>query len=591
MQAIYSVGLLKKKECTMKRGTLLVFLFLMTFILVFGSTGRAFAARWPETVRIGIYYGNDTVANVSFSTKAGLEVGVFSNDTFQTLLSIPGGSSVIIRKDAYFIKSSSGVTSAYDPSEGKPFEGETLGPYHIQIGDSVADFDAARETADALLALGVVAYPAYEKGWYVWTGFFAEYEMASQELISLANKLGTSNLKVVPVSSARLVVQSSRAEPLLIFSDGSDGKSRLRVRPIKANNPCVLSVNGRQYRGEFEIRRYLDSDLTVINIVNIEEYLYGVVPQEIEASAPMEAIKAQAVAARTYTYRNLGKYSKWGFDLVDTASDQVYNGYDGEKQATNAAVDQTRGKKILYEGSPISVHYFSSSGGMTEDSANVWGTSLPYLKSVPDPYESGTSYNYTWTKTFTAQELKQILFLSDVDIGDILSVSIEEVSEAGRPIKLKFTGTKGSITYYRQDGRTVLGLPSNNYTISSPGSTPAPASGTSGTSGTVYAVTADGSKRGVDLENSVAVTSSGTRTLSDSGTLSAISSGGISTLSSGSRVSSGSTATVTGNVYVFTGKGWGHGVGMSQEGAKGFALQGYTYEQILKHYFTGVTIE
>ncbi|HOL85342.1 MAG TPA: SpoIID/LytB domain-containing protein, partial [Thermoclostridium caenicola] len=336
---------------------------------------------------------------------------------------------------------------------------------------------------------------------------------------------------------------------------------------------------------------YLDSDLTVINIVNIEEYLYGVVPQEIEASAPMEAIKAQAVAARTYTYRNLGKYSKWGFDLVDTASDQVYNGYDGEKQATNAAVDQTRGKKILYEGSPISVHYFSSSGGMTEDSANVWGTSLPYLKSVPDPYESGTSYNYTWTKTFTAQELKQILFLSDVDIGDILSVSIEEVSEAGRPIKLKFTGTKGSITYYRQDGRAVLGLPSNNYTISSPGSTPAPASGTSGTSGTVYAVTADGSKRGVDLENSVAVTSSGTRTLSDSGTLSAISSGGISTLSSGSRVSSGSTATVTGNVYVFTGKGWGHGVGMSQEGAKGFALQGYTYEQILKHYFTGVTIE
>lgn len=576
----------------MKRGTFLVFMVLVAFSLALGSGSRALAAEWPDTVRIGIYYGNDTVANVSFNSKAGLEIGSFSNGIFQPLLSIPGGSSVIIRKDAHFIKSSSGVTSVYDPSEGKPFEGETFGPYHIQIGDSLKDYSEARKLADTLSESGIVAYPAFENGWYVWTGFYTEYEEASQELVGLANNLGSSNLKVLPTSKTRLVVQSGRGEPLLIFSDASDGKSRLQVRPFKTNSPCVLSVNGRQYRGEFEIRRYLDSDLTVINIVNIEEYLYGVVPQEIEASAPMEAIKAQAVAARTYAYRNLGKYAKWGFDLVDTASDQVYAGYDGEKQTTNMAVDQTRGKKILYEGSPISVHYFSSSGGMTEDSVNVWGTSLPYLKSVPDPYESGTSYNYTWTKTFTAQELKQILFLSDVDIGDILSVSIEEVSEAGRPIKLKFTGTKGQITYYRQDGRTVLGLPSNYYTISTPGSTPMPTTGgSSGSSGTIYAVTADGSKRGVDLENSVAVTASGIRSISDSDTLSAVSSSGIASIASGSTVSRGSTATVTGNVYVFTGKGWGHGVGMSQEGAKGFALQGYTYEQILKHYFTGVTIE
>jgi len=569
----------------MKRGTFLIILVLMALSLAFGGGSRALAADWPDTVRIGIYYGNDTVANVSFSSKAGLEVGIFSDNTFQTLLSIPGGSSIIIRKDAHFIKSSSGVTSVYDPSEGKPFEGETLGPYHIQIGDNLKDYSSAKKMADTLSESGIVAYPAFEKGWYVWTGFYAEYEAASHEMVGLANKLGTSELKVLPTSNTRLVVQSGRGEPLLIFSDASDGKSRLQVRPLKINNPCVLSVNGRQYRGEFEIRRYLDSDLTVINIVNIEEYLYGVVPQEIEATAPLEAIKAQAVAARTYAYKNLGKYAKWGFDLVDTTSDQVYAGYDVEKQTTNKAVDETRGKKILYEGSPISVFYFSSSGGMTEDIVNVWGTSLPYLKSVPDPYESGTSYNYTWTKTFTAQELKQILFLSDVDIGDILSVSIEEVSEAGRPIKLKFTGTKGQITYYRQDGRTVLGLPSNYYTISTPGGTPVT---TSPSSRTIYALSADGSKKSVQLSGSMVVTASGTENLGESGKLSAVSSSGVSSLSSGSTSVS---TTVKGDVYVFTGKGWGHGVGMSQEGAKGFALQGYTYEQILKHYFTGVTIE
>lgn len=573
-----SIGVLKKKGCSMKRGSLVLSTVLLAFCLVFMNGGSfANAASWPDTVKVGIYSGSEAVASVSFNSKSGLEVGAFSSNAFQPLLTMPGGTSVIIRKDAYFIKSSSGVTSAYNPAEGKPFEGETLGPYHIQIGDPVQDFEAARGMAEVLLGNGVIAYPAFENGWYVWTGFYADPETASQELVNLADRLGSANLKIITPSNARLVVQSSRADPLMIFTDG---QSKLRVRPLAANNPYVLSVNGSQYRGEFEIRRYLDSDLTVINILNIEEYLYGVVPQELEHTAPLEALKAQAVAARTYTYKNMGKYAKWGFDVVDTVSDQVYTGYDGEKAATNTAVDQTKGKKALYNGSLASLYYFSSSGGMTEDSANVWGTAVPYLKSVPDPYESGKSYNYSWTKTFTAEELKQILFLSDVDIGNILSVSIEEVSAAGRPIKLKFTGTKGNITYYRQDGRSILGLPSNYYTINSNlGSSPAE---------TVYATGSGGGVTSVDLKGSTVVTSSGTQVLSGSGSFSAVSSSGVSILSG---TSTSTTITAKDGVYVFTGKGWGHGVGMSQEGAKGFALQGYTYDQILKHYFTGITIE
>ncbi len=558
----------------MKRRSLMFLIVLMAVFLVLGGN-NALASSWPETVRIGLYYGGSSVASVSFSSKSGLEVGSFSSNSFDTILTMQGGSSVIIRKDAFFIKSPSGITSAYDPSEGKPFEGETLGPYHIQIGDSIRDYDEARDMADALLSNGIIAYPAFENGWYVWTGFYADSETASQELVDLADKLGTSNLKLVSPSSARLVVQNSHADPLLVFSDG---QSRLRVLPLKANNPYVLSVNGRQYRGEFEIRRYPDSDLTVINILDIEEYLYGVVPQELEATAPLEALKAQAVAARTYAYRNLGKYSKWGFDMVNSASDQVYAGYDGEKAATNTAVDQTKGKKALYNGSLASLFYFSSSGGMTEDNVNVWGTPIPYLKSVPDPFESGDSYNYSWSRTFTAEELKQILFLSDVDIGDILSVSIEEVSEAGRPIKLKFTGTKGQITYYRQDGRSVLQLPSNFYTINS-------GSGSSTGSYTSYVITSSGGLKSVDLPGSTVVTASGTKVLGGSGAFSAVGSGGVSI------ISGGSSTQVKDGVYVFTGKGWGHGVGMSQEGAKGFARQGYTYDQILKHYFTGITIE
>ncbi|MDI9514344.1 MAG: amidase enhancer, partial [Bacillota bacterium] len=144
--------------------------------------------------------------------------------------------------------------------------------------------------------------------------------------------------------------------------------------------------------------------------------------------------------------------------------------------------------------------------------------------------------------------------------------------------KLKFTGTKGQITYYRQDGRSVLQLPSNFYTINS-------GSGSSTGSYTSYVITSSGGLKSVDLPGSTVVTASGTKVLGGSGAFSAVGSGGVSI------ISGGSSTQVKDGVYVFTGKGWGHGVGMSQEGAKGFARQGYTYDQILKHYFTGITIE
>ena len=351
---------------------------------------------------------------------------------------------------------------------------------------------------------------------------------------------------------------------------------KLVIRPNDANDPKLISVNSKRYRGEIELRRFSDSDMTVINIVNIEQYLYGVVPQEIESYAPMEALKAQAVAARTYTYRSMGSYKKWDFDVVNTVSSQVYGGYDVEKATTNQAVDETKGKKILYNGKLVSVHYFSSSGGMTEDNIHVWGSDVPYLKSVPDPYEAGNSYNYNWTRTFTAEDIKLKLFISGVEIGDIVDMRADEYTPAGRVKKLRIVGSKGSITYTNEDIRVILGdsgyLPSRMFTINSGGA---------GTGGTV-SVVSDSGTSSVNVFGARAVTSSGTYDVT----------AGDSTIQI---MGASDSAVITGNVpsgtFVLTGKGWGHGVGMSQEGAKGFARNGYTYDQILKHYFTGVTVE
>lgn len=301
--------------------------------------------------------------------------------------------------------------------------------------------------------------------------------------------------------------------------------------------------------------------------MSIEQYLYGVVPAEIESDAPLEAVKAQAVAARTYTYQNLGKNSKWGFDLVDTVDDQVYRGFEGERATANQAVDETKGKKMLYNGKLAHVYYFASSGGMTANIEEVWGSEIPYLVSVPDPYESQTSWQYIWEKTLTAEEIKKVLFLRDVEIGDILSVSAEEYSESGRVIALRITGTNGTITYYNSNTRFLFDLSSQKYSISS--------------AGNIVVKSSDGSLKTLALDGRNVVTAGGTGKLTTQKSALAV-------IGSGNNVHKVNMST---DKYVFSGRGWGHGVGMSQEGAKGFARQGYTYDQILKHYYTGINVE
>ncbi len=552
-----------------------VAIIVICFVFLSCQNNGVFAQTYPETIRVGLYFGSASASSVALSTKSGLEIGYYKNNKFTTLLTEKGGAQSIFRKDAHFIKSSTGAISEYNPNEGIPFDGETYGPYHIQIGNMVDDLSSAQKLCSDYRSQGVVAYPVFEDGWSVWTGFYSDSDKANKDLSNLTSKLGEISLKVINQSTSRIIVYNSSFEPLLIFGDTN---LKLTVRPNSSNKPQLISVNSKPYRGEIEFRRFSDSDMTVINTVNIEQYLYGVVPKEIESYAPIEALKAQAVAARTFAYRSMGSYKKWDFDVVNTVSSQVYGGYNDEKATTNQAVDETKGIKALYKGSLISMHYFSSSGGMTEDNINVWGWDIPYLKSVEDPYEAGNSYNYNWSRTFTAADIKMKLFVSGVEIGDIVTMVADEYTPAGRVNKLRVVGTNGSITYSNEDIRIILGenggyLPSRMFTINS--------SGTGTGSSTVSVISADRESK-LNIYGNKAVTSSGVYDI-----LSA--SGPVKVMGSSN------TAIITGNVpagtFVLTGKGWGHAVGMSQEGAKGLARNGYTYDQILKHYFTGITVE
>ena len=246
--------------------------------------------------------------------------------------------------------------------------------------------------------------------------------------------------------------------PIKFISNGD----LLRVVNFKPLAPALAP----RYRGTITAQKPLVNS-TTLNIVNelpLEAYLYGVVPKEIGGTTPIEAQKAQAVAARTYAVRyGLNK-------LVASTACQVYGGYDCETAQARSAVDATAGVIMLYNGSVIGAYYHSSSGGCTEDVSKVWGSSqatYPYLKGVSDPYCGADTPNYSWTTTYTVQQLEDRL--GSWLLGDLLRLEIRDRGVSGRVTSLAVVGTGGTKiispeadpSRYSDYIRSLLGLKSS----------------------------------------------------------------------------------------------------------------------------------
>lgn len=519
----------------------------------------------PEQVRIGLYFNDDktnqytAVSSFTIDSDSGLQFGSYEDSTFTVLTEEDANSTVTIRKDAFYVNNSGKLTE-YNQGSGKIPEGEKLGAFHANLGGSYESYEELSVHIEEYKKNGIDAFPAFSDTWQIWAGFYVDEN-------ALKAALGDSvKYTVVPPSPTRIVVSSSKGEVKLLY-DSSVGV--FRVYPKEGNDPVVFRINSdnnKVYRGALEILRQKTSDMTLINVLPTEEYLYGVVPGEIGASSPVEALKAQAVAARTYTLNTLSKYSHLKFNLCTTTYTQVYKGYSAEKATTNKAVDDTKGEVVTYNNKPASVFYFSSSGGKTEDVKNVWGSEgYPYLVSVDDPYESGKSWHYNWQVSYTAQKISEIMTSRGFKLGKILAVFITKRSEAGRATELVVKGSNDQRIYTNGNTRSFLSLDSQWYDIT--------------TDSDVPVLAQDGSLLNTQLSGKKVMTSSGLKTINASN---------ISTISSDNVKKTVPSVPTT---YTFTGKGWGHGIGMSQEGAKGMADAGFTYDEILTHYFPGTKVE
>jgi stage II sporulation protein D len=434
-------------------------------------------------------------------------------------------------------------------------------------------YDKAAAAAKQCTSAGIEAYPAilHENYWKVYLPGNGE------NCQKAANLTGTGFLSSTVTIRYRMLVTGDFGSFII---DVDDARNYPMFAATSSNSRGVYTVNadGKTYRGYIEIGRYGDSGVTAVNILPLEEYLYGVVPEEVSYNWPEEALKAQAVAARSYaaaqdTIGPQAHVSSGGYKLEDTTASQVYGGYSAERTTTTQAVNATKNEMIYYNGSVIKAYYFSTSGGSTEDAQAVWNVPIHYFRQVSDVTELSPAKK-PWIEELTATQINKLLTDAGLETaGYGLRVTREIVTESARVYSLRLRGTAGTTTLQKTQISSVLGLPSTKFTVVSYGDIPDEVS-VMGASQTAT----------IRIQDSYILSGSGT-TAKKASAIEQYVVMGADNLMNYPR-----NAPTSRDTFYFAGMGYGHGIGMSQSGAYSLAEEGYDYKQILLHYYTDVEI-
>ena len=396
-----------------------------------------------QTVRVGLFYGSSALseARLENAVGSGYQFGYYDSD-----------------RVFHAVGSTAETLIAMVPDLNVSVSAGTIGRYHIRLSQTYTSFDAAKSAADAK-----GGFPAYYNGtYYAMIGSY-ETQEAAQSALSAGGYGGT-----VYTGTDRCVTVTKADTTQILFEFDCGSTYSLAVAPVSDSGKAVTWCKGDQYYGDFQYTRLTSGVLTVVNFVGLEDYVKGVVPNEMSASWPLEALKAQAVCARTYVAANQNKYRQYGFDMTNDTYCQFYCGLNGANETTDRAVDETAGLFVRYEGKLCSVAYFAADGGATEDSENVWSdTVIPYLRGVKDPYEADIDfYCKSWSVTVPRSQPGDIS-VTNTPIGNVMTVtangqtySKDNVRTFLKNVGVTYTSRHFTVTYNASD---------DTYTISGGG--------------------------------------------------------------------------------------------------------------------------
>ena len=409
--------------------------------------------------RVGLYYYDGT-SSIRNST---LESANLENDVGSGYLFGYYDSNRVFHQVGYTTETA--ITMAMDKNVTIS-SGASLGCYHILLPGSYMSFE---EAANAASQYG--GFPAYYNGAYY--ALYGSYATSAEAQAALSWS-GTGGQVYTASQYCVTVCRTTDGAILFEFDCGKD--LNLAVSPQSSYEPAVTWFKGYRYHGDFEYVRRSGDKLTVINIVDIEDYVKGVIPYEMSGSWPIEALKAQALCARTYAASHFNANSYYGFDVTNDTYSQVYRGLTGATSTSDAAVEQTAGIYILYAGEPISAMYCSSNGGATEDSENITGNAVGYLRGKVDSFEAAAASinaNSSWTDTLTRSQLAEKANTLGFSIASADSIEIT-YSETGNVIGMKLTDSNGRSASFSGKAcyefcTSTLGLKSISFEISENG--------------------------------------------------------------------------------------------------------------------------
>lgn len=359
--------------------------------------------------------------------------------------------------------------------------------------------------------------------------------------------------QVICSAKSGLVVKSASqeecAQSLSITPDDDRFQNgTIEISPANPTDKIVIESLTRgygtpSYRGSLELFKTAEG-IVIINELKVEEYLYAVVPSEMPASYELEALKAQAVCARSYAYNQSKDYSypEYQAHVDDSTSFQVY-GNSKEQESTILAVDETYGEKVWYNGQVATTYYYSTSCGKST-SIEAWGKvmddSNSYLQSVElsnrenEHYEKNLAW-YRWSATISKETLEHLIEINTgIELGELKNIAVTERGAGDIVQVLTVTGSENSIIIETEKKiRSALG--GNGYQIE---------------------------KQDGSIINSSKLLPSAFFEISKNG-----------------------------NDYIINGGGYGHGIGMSQNGANEMAKDGMSYKEILQTFYTGIQVE
>lgn len=545
-------------------------LLISLCLIIFKSANPVFAdeeSGFNPFVRVGLLFGQDVVESFLVKADGGFMMGYTEDLKFNGVVRTQY-AELYIAQDENLAKNAAG---RYYYSNSNIVKGK----YHAQFSNEFADINGALNFISSLDASNYPdAFPAYINGAiYVRCGDF-QTQGAAQNFVSQKSGL------ICSPENPGAVTIISPGDNKIVFEFCMDG-GEVAVEGYSADGvPAPILTSAQNTYPYYMVFPRVKNGLQVLNMLPMQEYIKGVVSVEIPTSWSEESLKAFAAVARTFAVGAGDRHTSDSFNLCGDTHCQAYRGYKYVNDAVKNAVDATAGQVITYDGKPIEAYYHSSAGGITENHNEAWGGvfNRPYLASVSLPFEKYANPDYknalwrfevdfptltTYLKTSSAYKDT----FSEKLKGSVVSVKVTSRSESGYVKSVEVADNLGNTVEIKNSDSVRIAF--SRYANSANMNIHVGFSNYVNEFGSI----------GFDLKNMYTLTADGQKLNSNSNSVNILSANGERTV------------TVDGSMLVFEGKGWGHGVGLSQYGVKDLGDMGVPYTEIIKTFYTGVQIE